>query len=68
MRPGLRQFVGMVILVVFVLVYAFFAMIVGTAMAEKSTVVQVSYFVVAGLIWVVPAGLIISWMARKPKG
>ncbi len=66
-RPGLKQFVGMVALVVFVIVYAFFAMIVGTAMEEKSTVVQVSYFLVAGLIWVVPAGFIISWMARKPK-
>ncbi|MEP3276170.1 MAG: DUF2842 domain-containing protein [Stappiaceae bacterium] len=67
MRPGIRQFVGMVALVVFVIVYAFFAMIIGTAMADKSTIIQLSYFIPAGLIWIVPAGLIMSWMARKPK-
>ena len=63
-RPGLRKLAGMVILVIFVIVYAFFAMIIGSAMSEKSLIIQVVYFSVAGLIWVIPAGLIIKWMAK----
>ena len=63
-QPRIRKLLGMVILVFFVIIYAFLAMIIGSAMAEKNLIVQVIYFTIAGLIWVLPAGLIIKWMAK----
>ena len=63
-QPRIRKLLGMVILVFFVIIYAFFAMIIGSAMAEKNLIVQVTYFTIAGLIWVLPAGFIIKWMAK----
>jgi hypothetical protein len=54
-----------VLLVVFVPFYALIAMTIGAAkLPGTSLLVQTLYYAVAGLIWVVPAGLIIKWMQR----
>lgn len=53
------------LLLVFVPFYALVAMTIGAAkLPGTSTVVQTVYYAIAGLIWVVPAGLIIKWMQR----
>ena len=60
-----RQFIGAILLVVFVPLYALVAMTIGAArLPGTSTVVQTLFFAIAGLIWVIPAGLIIKWMQR----
>lgn len=67
MRPNLRKLVGTVVLVVFVSLYALTAMTVAAAkLPGTSGLVQFLFFLVAGLIWVIPAGLLISWMS-KPR-
>lgn len=67
MPPRLRKLVGSVVLVVFVCVYALVAMTVAAAkLPGTSGLVQLAYFLVAGLLWVIPAALLISWMS-KPK-
>ncbi len=68
MIPPLRRLFGMIALVVFVVVYAFFAMVIGDmSLQQSSTPVKLIYYAISGLIWIVPAGAIISWMYRKPK-
>jgi hypothetical protein len=63
MTSPLRRFVGSVVLVVFLLVYVFFAMAIGdVVVATKSGWVQFAYFVTAGLLWVLPAGVLVKWM------
>ena len=63
MTSPLRRFVGSVVLVVCLLVYVFFAMALGdVVVATKSGLVQFAYFVVAGLLWVPPAGHLVKWM------
>jgi hypothetical protein len=32
---------------------------------EAHGLAQLAYFVVAGLLWVIPAGLLIRWMQRS---
>ena len=60
-----RQFIGAILLVVFVPLYALVAMTVGAArLPGTSLLVQTLFFAGAGLIWVIPAGLIIKWMQR----
>ena len=64
-----RKLIGAVLLLVFVPFYALVAMTIGAArLPGTSTLVQTAYFAVAGLIWVVPAGLIIKWMQRPDPG
>jgi hypothetical protein len=53
----------------FVIVYALTAMVVGDSprLQESSTLIQFTYFAIAGLAWVIPAGAIIWWMERGKK-
>ncbi|WFE88149.1 DUF2842 domain-containing protein [Roseibium porphyridii] len=68
MVPSFRKFVGMVLLVVFVVIYALVAMVIGDiTLQNASSVVRLIYFAIAGLVWVVPAGAIIWWMEKGGK-
>lgn len=65
----IRKLIGAVLLVLFVPAYALVAMTIGAArLPGTSILVQTLYFAVAGLIWVIPAGLIIQWMQRPDPG
>ncbi|MTI46171.1 uncharacterized protein DUF2842 [Roseibium hamelinense] len=68
MVPSFRKFIGMVGLVVFVIVYAFVAMVIGDLKLQNANGwVTFGYYAFAGLIWVIPAGAIISWMERPSR-
>jgi hypothetical protein len=62
-----RKFVGTIALFVLIAVYA--AIAVGVAIVlqvqNASKWAELLYYVIAGLLWVIPAGLLISWM-QKP--
>ena len=66
MRPSLKQLVGTVGLVVFVIGYMLFAMVFGTmALINAPGWVQFMGFAFLGLVWVIPAGVIVRWMVRE---
>ena len=68
MPPRLRMFVGTVALVAFVSLYALAAMtIAGAKLPGTSWPVQFTYFAVVGLIWIIPAGVLIKWMSKPRK-
>jgi hypothetical protein len=62
-----RKFLGTIVLFLLIAVYA--AIAVGVAIVlqvhNASKITEFLYYVIAGLLWVVPAGLLISWM-QKP--
>ncbi|MEJ2517292.1 MAG: DUF2842 domain-containing protein [Methyloceanibacter sp.] len=65
MSGSMRKLVGTIVLLVFLLIYIAIAAAIGSGrIAEASTIVQFLYFLVAGLLWVVPAAALIRWMAR----
>jgi Protein of unknown function (DUF2842) len=64
----LKKLVGSILLVVVVVVYALGAVtIAANRLAESSPIVQLIFFLVSGLLWVLPAMLIINWMQREPR-
>ena len=66
MPPRLKRLIGAIVILVFVIVYALVAAFVGDAVvASTPRLVQILYFAVAGLIWIVPVGLVIRWMYAK---
>ncbi|MTI17348.1 DUF2842 domain-containing protein [Rhodobacteraceae bacterium RKSG542] len=66
MSSSLRRFIGMVALVLFVIVYCFIALVIGDlTMVGKHWAVQITYFAIAGLVWIFPAHSIIKWMYKK---
>ncbi len=61
-----RKLVGTVLLMAFLVVYALIAMAAAIVLQvnEASKLAELAYYIVAGLLWVLPAGAIISWMSR----
>ena len=68
MSQRVRKLIGAAALTVFVPFYALVAMtIAGARLPHTSIVTQTIFYAVAGLLWVIPAGLIIKWMQRPDR-
>ena len=69
MTSRTRKLAGTIVLLVFLSVYALVAMLVAVALqVNASKTVELIYYVVAGLLWVLPAGAVITWMQRPDGG
>jgi hypothetical protein len=66
MTAHARKFVGTIVLVVFLAVYALLAMLTAVLLqVNSSKTIELLYYVLAGLLWVLPAGWLIRWMQRS---
>ncbi|OYW55167.1 MAG: hypothetical protein B7Y80_09865 [Hyphomicrobium sp. 32-62-53] len=67
MTPRIRKLVGAILLLVVIAVYSLGAMVVAVILQvnEANKSIELLYYVVAGLLWVLPAGLIIKWMQKS---
>lgn len=69
MNMRMRKLLGTVVLLLFLTAYALVAMLVAVALqVNASKLVELLYYVVAGLLWVIPAGVLIRWMQRPDPG
>jgi hypothetical protein len=60
-----RKLVGTVLLLAFIFAYVLVAMLVAVVLqVRESKAIEVAFYAVAGLAWVLPAGLLIRWMHR----
>ena len=60
-----RKLIGTLVLILFLPVYVWFAAAIGMGRITLApAIVQFFFFMVAGLLWVLPAGLLIWWMQR----
>lgn len=66
MTSRTRKLLGTVFLLVFLSIYALLAMTVAISLEvhTSSKWIELAYYAIAGLAWVVPAGFIISWMSK----
>jgi len=64
MRRRTRTLVGAALLALFLAVYALAALAAAVMLqVMDNRWIEVAYYAVAGLLWIVPAGLLIRWMA-----
>lgn len=69
MTSRTRKLAGTIVLLLFLSVYALIAMLVAVVLqVNASKTVELIYYVVAGLLWVLPAGALITWMQRPDGG
>jgi Protein of unknown function (DUF2842) len=60
-----RKFAGVLATVGFLIVYSLIAMAVGGAfVVGQSKLLEIVYFIIAGIAWLPPVMLIIRWMSR----
>lgn len=71
MNPRFKTFIGSIILIAMMGIYALVAVTVASArLAESSELVHLAFFAITGLLWILPAMALVSWMMkdnRKPK-
>lgn len=69
MHPRLRSFIGTIVIILLVVTYAVVATAVASAtLGQSAWWVHLAYFVFSGVLWILPAMLIIRWMAGpKPQ-
>jgi hypothetical protein len=64
-----RRIIGSAALSLFVLAYVAAAMVIGAVwFIEVGPLVQLAYFALAGVLWTLPAALIIRWMRGHQGG
>lgn len=67
MSPRVKKLIGSIVLVVGVTIYALLVMIVGQVrFAQSGPAAQLAFFAFFGLLWILPAALLIRWMERRP--
>lgn len=65
MRARSRKLIGAVVLLIFLFLYVWVASAIGAGRISMAPAwAQFAFFLVAGLLWVLPAGLLIRWMQR----
>lgn len=65
MSSRARKLIGTIALLVFLAVYVWVVAAIGSGrISEAHTLAQFAFFFLAGLFWVLPAGLLIRWMQR----
>lgn len=62
MKPTHRRAIGMTATLVVLVVYSFFAVSVGGLFADKPVWIQLAYFALAGMAWVIPLYPVYKWM------
>lgn len=68
MPMRLKSFIGMLILLALVVVYALVATTVATyRLSDSEWYVHLAFFGFSGLLWIVPAMFVISWMLKPKK-
>lgn len=68
MSASLRSFIGSILLVVLMGVYALVAVTIATyRLADAGGFVHLAFFAVTGILWIIPAMFLVSWMLKRPK-
>ena len=69
MRRRIRKLIGLVLLLAFLAFYALMVVALAAGVLPHAHwLVQTAFYAIGGLLWVLPAGLLIRWMARPDPG
>ena len=67
MHARTRKLVGTVLLLVVLIVYSLIVMLAAAAvLPDGGKVVELIFYAVAGIAWILPAGYLIKWMYATP--
>lgn len=68
MPVRVKKLIGTLILIVLVVLYALIATAFAVAkLGQSGPLVHLVYFMLTGVLWIVPAMVVIRWMIRPPR-
>lgn len=66
MRQRTRKFIGIILMILLLIIYALGAMLVGVwVLPSAGPWTELLFYFVAGMGWMLPGGMLITWM-QKP--
>lgn len=69
MNPRLKKLIGAILMVVFVILYVMTITAIAPRILTGATkIVELLFYVIAGLAWVIPLLPLIRWMEKKKAG
>jgi len=66
-RPAARSFIGMFILIFGLAGYAFLIAAGGDFLIGMPMAIQFFYYLITGVVWILPVGKLLRWMADAYK-
>ncbi|MBV9331175.1 MAG: DUF2842 domain-containing protein [Alphaproteobacteria bacterium] len=66
MSPRRKKLIGTLIILVWIPVYVFVAMRIAFAVLPTGGLIAFVFYPLAGMLWIVPIGLMFPWMNREP--
>jgi hypothetical protein len=67
MRARTRKLVGTVLLLIVLTIYSLLVMLAAAAVLPAGgKIVELIFYAIAGIAWVLPAGYLIKWMYAAP--
>jgi hypothetical protein len=67
MSARARKLVGTILLLVVLIIYSLLVMLAAAAvLPDGGKLVELIFYAIAGLAWVLPAGYLIKWMYATP--
>ena len=68
MSPRIRKLAGTVLLLVVLAIYSLLVAVAASAvLTGTNKIVEMIFYAIAGVAWVLPAGYLIRWMYATPK-
>ena len=63
-----RKLIGTIVLLIFIAVYALLVMAAAIVLqVNASKWVELAFYIIGGLAWVIPAALLVRWMVRPDE-
>jgi len=67
LKPRAKKLIGAIAILIWLPIYALLAMAIGIRVLPHATgIAQFVYYAAAGMLWIVPIGLMFPWMSREP--
>lgn len=68
MPVRLKKLLGTFVILAFLIVYCLLVMVLAVnTLPASNGLVQLIFYIVFGLLWIVPVGLMIKWMQQEPS-
>jgi hypothetical protein len=69
LSPRIKKLIGTILTLIWLPIYALVATAVAVRVLPTANgFVEFLYYALAGLLWIVPIGLMLPWMHREPNG
>lgn len=68
MNPRVKKFIGTIVMLVFVVLYVMIISAIAPAVLKDSgKLVELGFYLIAGVAWALPLMPLVKWMERKPE-